>query len=65
MLEEEGYGKRMSYNEPPENILASILKILNEGQYYEKTGKLGKLVEELDEPACVRKLLENMIKDNY
>jgi UDP-N-acetylglucosamine--N-acetylmuramyl-(pentapeptide) pyrophosphoryl-undecaprenol N-acetylglucosamine transferase len=61
VLEEEGYGKRMSYLARPEFILASIREILEGEEYYKKTLKLRELAEELDGPATVRKFLEEKI----
>ncbi|MCO5384281.1 MAG: glycosyltransferase [Methanosarcina barkeri] len=61
VLEEEGYGKRMSYLARPEFILASIREILEGEKYYKKTRKLRELAEELDGPATVRKFLEEKI----
>lgn len=63
VLEEEGYGKRMSYLAGPEVILACIRGILEGEEYYKKTRSLREFAEELDGPAAVRKFLEKEIKE--
>lgn len=62
VLEEEGYGKRMSYLTGPEVILAYIKEILEGEEYYKKTRRLRELAEELDGPVAVRKFLEEKVK---
>ncbi|AAM30278.1 glycosyltransferase [Methanosarcina mazei Go1] len=58
VLEEAGYGKRMSYLTPPEVILACIREIFEDENYSKKTRRLMELAEVLDGPAAVRKFLE-------
>jgi UDP-N-acetylglucosamine--N-acetylmuramyl-(pentapeptide) pyrophosphoryl-undecaprenol N-acetylglucosamine transferase len=62
VVEEEGYGKRMSYRKGPEAILASIREVLEGKQYCEKTALLRELAESLDGPSAVRKFLEEKIE---
>jgi uncharacterized protein (TIGR00661 family) len=62
VVEEEGYGKRMSYSKGPEAILASIREVLEGKQYCEKTALLRELAELLDGPSAVRKFLEEKIE---
>jgi uncharacterized protein (TIGR00661 family) len=61
VLEEAGYGKRMSYLTRPEVILTCIRELIEEEQYKRKTQRLMKLSEILDGPGAVRKLLEDQI----
>jgi uncharacterized protein (TIGR00661 family) len=63
VIEEEGYGKRMSYLAGPEVILACIRGVLEGREYYKKTRRLRELTEELDGPAAVRKFLEDRLKE--
>ena len=63
VLEEEGYGKKMSYLAEPETILACIRGILEKEEYCKKTRRLRELAEELDGPATVRKFLEERLKE--
>lgn len=62
VLEEAGYGKRMSYLTPPEVILACIREVLEDENYSKKTRRLMELAEVLDGPAIVRKFLEDKYK---
>jgi len=62
VLEEAGYGKRMSYLTRPEVILACIREVLEDESYSKKTRKLMELAEVLDGPAAVRKFLEEKIE---
>ncbi|AKB17177.1 MULTISPECIES: UDP-N-acetylglucosamine--N-acetylmuramyl-(pentapeptide) pyrophosphoryl-undecaprenol N-acetylglucosamine transferase [unclassified Methanosarcina] len=61
VLEEGGYGKRMSYLTRPEALLACIREGLEDEEYGKKTRRLRELAEALDGPAAVRKLLEERI----
>ena len=65
VIEEEGYGKRMSYLAEPETILACIRGILEKEEYYKKTRRLRELAEELDGPATVRRFLEEKVKERF
>lgn len=58
VLEEAGYGKRMSYITPPQVILTCIKEVLEDEGYSKKTRRLMELAEVLDGPATVRKFLE-------
>ncbi|MDM7918142.1 MAG: glycosyltransferase [Methanosarcina sp.] len=62
VLEEAGYGKRMSYLTPPEVILACIREVLEDESYSKKTRRLMELAEVLDGPVAVRKFLEGKYK---
>ncbi len=61
VLEEAGYGKRMSYLTSPEVILTCIREVLEDEQYSKKTRKLRELSELLDGPVAVRKFLEERL----
>lgn len=65
VLEEDGYGKRMSYLAEPDVILACIKEVLEGEEYYKRTRRLKELAEELDGPASVRKFLEEKIKGRF
>lgn len=58
ILEEKGYGKRLSYLTPPEVILACIREVMEDKTYSMKTRRLMELSEVMDGPAAVRKFLE-------
>jgi len=62
VLEEAGYGKRMSYLTPPEVILTCTREVLEDENYSKKTRRLMELAEVLDGPAAVRKFLEENIR---
>jgi uncharacterized protein (TIGR00661 family) len=62
VLEEAGYGKRMSYLTPPEVILSCIREVLEDENYIKKTRRLMELAEVLDGPEAVRKFLEDKYK---
>jgi uncharacterized protein (TIGR00661 family) len=64
VLEEAGYGKRMSYLTRPEVILNCIKEILEEEHYSRKTRRLRELSEALDGPAAVRKFLEERLENS-
>ena len=62
VLEEAGYGKRMSYLTRPEVILACIREVLEDENYSKKTRRLMELGEVLDGSAAVRKFLEEKLE---
>jgi UDP-N-acetylglucosamine--N-acetylmuramyl-(pentapeptide) pyrophosphoryl-undecaprenol N-acetylglucosamine transferase len=61
VLEEGGYGKRMSYLTRPEVILSCIREVLEEEQYSRKARRMKDLSEVLDGSIAVRKFLEERI----
>lgn len=61
VLEEAGYGKRMSYLTRPEVILTCIREVLEEEQFSRKARRMKELSEVLDGPAAVRKFLEGRL----
>lgn len=58
VVEEEGYGKMLSYSTPPEVVLECIRKVIEDKKYRNKTDRLRRLARELDGPRAVRELLE-------
>lgn len=58
VLEENGYGKRMSYLTGPEVIISCIREVLDDEQYSRKAKRVKELSEVLDGPAAVRTFLE-------
>lgn len=62
VLEEAGYGKRMSYLTPPQVILACIREVLEDENYIKKTRRMMELAEVLDGPASVRKFIEEKLE---
>ena len=58
VIEEEGYGRMLSYSTPPEVILECIREVLEEEKYRNKTERLRRLARELDGPCAVREMLE-------
>jgi UDP-N-acetylglucosamine--N-acetylmuramyl-(pentapeptide) pyrophosphoryl-undecaprenol N-acetylglucosamine transferase len=65
VVEEEGYGKRMSYSKGPEAILACIREVLDGKQYCEKTALLRELAELPDRPSSVRRFLEEKFERGF
>ncbi|KKG11606.1 UDP-N-acetylglucosamine--N-acetylmuramyl-(pentapeptide) pyrophosphoryl-undecaprenol N-acetylglucosamine transferase [Methanosarcina sp. 2.H.A.1B.4] len=58
VVEEEGYGRKLSYSTPPAVILECIREVLEDKAYRNKTERLRKLANELDGPKAIRELLE-------
>jgi UDP-N-acetylglucosamine--N-acetylmuramyl-(pentapeptide) pyrophosphoryl-undecaprenol N-acetylglucosamine transferase len=58
VIEEEGYGRMLSYSTPPEVILECIREVLEDEKYRNKVERLKRLALELDGPKAIRKLLE-------
>lgn len=65
VLEEEKYGKRMSYLTRPVVILACIREVLEEEQYRKNACRLRDLSEILDGPGSVLKFLEERIENRH
>ena len=63
VIEEEGYGRILSYSTPPQVILECIREVLEEKKYRNKTERLRKLARELDGPNAVRKILEKELSE--
>ncbi|MHB8101494.1 MAG: UDP-N-acetylglucosamine--N-acetylmuramyl-(pentapeptide) pyrophosphoryl-undecaprenol N-acetylglucosamine transferase [Methanosarcina sp.] len=63
VIEEEGYGRMLSYSTPPPVILECIREVLEEKKYRNKTERLRKLARELDGPNAVRKILEKELSE--
>lgn len=63
VLEEEGYGKRMSYLTGPEVVLTCIREVLEEERYSRNARRLRELSEKLNGPTAVRKLLEEQLEN--
>ena len=65
VIEEEGYGRMLSYSTPPQVILECIREVLEEKKYRNKTERLRKLARELDGPNAVRKMLEKELRTRH
>ena len=63
VIEEEGYGRMLSYSTPPEVILECIREILEDEKYRNKTERLRRLARELDGPKAVREMLEKEVSE--
>ncbi|MGV8076777.1 MAG: UDP-N-acetylglucosamine--N-acetylmuramyl-(pentapeptide) pyrophosphoryl-undecaprenol N-acetylglucosamine transferase [Methanosarcina sp.] len=61
-IEEEGYGKMLSYSASPEVLLECVREILEDEKYRHKTEKLRRLAIELDGPKAVREMLEKEVQ---
>ncbi|MDI9394307.1 MAG: glycosyltransferase [Euryarchaeota archaeon] len=61
VIEEEGYGRRLSYSTPPEVILECIREVLEDEKYRNKVERLQRLAAELEGPRAVRELLEKEV----
>lgn len=62
VIEEEGYGRMLSYSTPPEVILECIREVLEDEKYRSKVGRLQRLATELGGPKAIRELLEKEVK---
>jgi UDP:flavonoid glycosyltransferase YjiC (YdhE family) len=62
VIEEEKYGRRLSYSTPPEVILECVREVLEEEEYRSKTERLRRLAKELDGPKAIREMLEKEVK---
>jgi len=62
VIEEEGYGRMLSYSTPPEVILECIREVVEEERYRNKVERLRRLARELDGPKAVRELLEKEVR---
>ncbi len=58
VIEEEGYGRMLSYSSPPEVVLECIREILEEEKYRNKTERLRRLARDLNGPKAVREIIE-------
>jgi UDP:flavonoid glycosyltransferase YjiC (YdhE family) len=58
VIEEEGYGRMLSYSTPPEVILECIREVLEEERYGNKMERLRRLARELNGPTAIREMLE-------
>lgn len=63
VIEEEGYGRMLSYSTPPEVILECIKEVLEDEKYRSKVERLRRLAAELDGPKAIRKLLEEEVEE--
>jgi UDP:flavonoid glycosyltransferase YjiC (YdhE family) len=61
VIEEEGYGRMLSYSTPPEVILECIREVIEDGEYRSKVGRLQRLAAELNGPKAIRELLEKEV----
>mgnify|MGYP003822235009 CR=1 FL=1 len=64
VIEEEGYGRMLSYSTPPEVVLECIREVLEEKRYRNKTERLRRLAIELDGPRAVREMIEKEFNEN-
>ncbi len=58
VIDEEGYGRMLSYSTPPEVILECIREVLEEERYGNKMERLRRLARELNGPNAIREMLE-------
>ncbi|MCQ1534494.1 glycosyltransferase [Methanosarcina sp. KYL-1] len=61
VVEEEAYGRRLSYSTRPEAIRECIREVLEDKKYRNKTERLRRLAKELDGPKAIRELLEKEV----
>lgn len=62
VIEEESYGRMLSYSTPPEGILGVIREVLENEKYRNRVEELKRLAAELDGPKAIRALLEKEIE---
>ncbi len=58
VIDEEGYGRMLSYSTPPEVILECIHEVLEDERYRNKMDRLRRLSRELNGPSAIREMLE-------
>jgi len=58
VIDEEGYGRMLSYSTPPEVILECIREVLEEERYKNKMERLRRLSRELNGPNAIREMIE-------
>ncbi|HIH74687.1 MAG TPA: glycosyltransferase [Methanosarcina sp.] len=63
VIEEEGYGRMLSYSTPPEVILECAKEVLEDEKYRNKVERLQRLAAELNGPKAIRKLLEKEVRE--
>ena len=63
VIEEEGYGRMLSYSTPPEALLKCIREILEDEKSRTKNQRLSRLARGLDGPKAVREMLEKEVKE--
>ena len=61
VIDEEGYGRMLSYSTPPEVILECIREVLEEERYGNKMERLRRLSRELNGPNAIREMIEKEI----
>jgi len=61
VVEEEGYGRRLSYSTRPEVILECIREVLEDERIQTKTKRVRRLAGELSGPKATRELLEKEV----
>ena len=62
VIEEEDYGRMLSYSTPPEVVLECIREILEEKKYRNKTERLRRLARDLNGPKAIREMLEREVR---
>ena len=55
----EGYGRRLAYSTPPEQILKSIRELIEDKKIHQKVGNMKKMSEDLNAASAIQKLLES------
>lgn len=59
VIDSEGYGRRLAYNTPPEQILNSIRELLEDKKTHQKLERMNKMAEDLNAAYSIRKLIES------
>lgn len=59
VVDSEGYGRRLAYNTPPEQILKSIRELIEDKQIHQKLKIMKKMSEDLNAASAIKKLIES------
>jgi UDP:flavonoid glycosyltransferase YjiC (YdhE family) len=63
VIDEEGYGRMLSYSTPPEVILECIREVLEEERYSNKMDRLRRLAKELNGTYAIKEMLEKELDE--
>lgn len=59
VVDSEGYGRRLAYSTPPEQILSSIRELIEDKKIHQKVGSMKEMSEDLNAASAIKNLLES------
>jgi UDP-N-acetylglucosamine--N-acetylmuramyl-(pentapeptide) pyrophosphoryl-undecaprenol N-acetylglucosamine transferase len=59
VVDSEGYGRRLDYSTPPEQILKYIRELIEDKKTHQKLGSMKKMSEDLNAASAIKKLIES------